>query len=379
LSAPESVTPLCPHFGACGGCQYQDIAYREQLALKQARLEEILRGAGVHDLPEIAVHSGEPWAYRNRIRLRAQHTDGVRSLGYNRTESTEFLPITTCPIATPILWTAAEALLAAAARDRDAAAWFDAAAQVEIFCNEDMTRVQLTLLCMKKPALTPLGFTRAAAAIDLPQLAGTAAVHVEVRTGRWLHTLAENGAAGLQYRVGDETYWVSRGSFFQVNRFLLETLVQLVCAGRSGSLAWDLFAGVGLFSRVLARSFTQVAAVEANPIAANDLRSALTKLGPQHTAIKSDTLDFLRTALLQRERPELIVLDPPRAGAGTEACELLQRVAPREIVYVSCDPATLARDLRALQPQYRIANLHMIDLFPQTVHIETVAVLARNS
>lgn len=379
MSAPEAATPLCPHYGVCGGCQYQDIAYRDQLDRKRARLEEILRDAALRDLPEIAVHSGEPWAYRNRIRLRAQTSDGVRSLGYNRVESNDFLPITTCPIAAPILWTAAEALLAAAARDRDAAAWFDAAAQVEIFCNDDLSRVQLTLLCMKKPALAPLSFTRAIAAIGLPQVAGAAAVHVEARTGRWLRTLAETGAAGLQYRVGDEVYWVSRGSFFQVNRFLLEILVQIVCARRSGELAWDLFAGVGLFSRVLARRFAQVTAVEANPIAVNDLRGGLCKMGEQHTAVETAALDFLRSAVLQRERPELIVLDPPRAGAGTEACELLLRVAPREIVYVSCDPTTLARDLHVLQPQYRIAELHMIDLFPQTVHIETVAVLARNS
>jgi 23S rRNA (uracil1939-C5)-methyltransferase len=373
------VTPLCPHFGACGGCQYQDIAYPEQLELKRTRLEEILRGAGVHDLPEIEVHSGEPWAYRNRIRLRMQHNDGVRSLGYNRAESTDFLPITTCPIAVSILWTAAEALLTAAACDREAAAWFDAAAQVEIFCNDDLTRVQLSLLCMKQPTLTPLSFTRAVAALHLPQLAGAAAVHVEARTGRWLHTLAETGAAGLPYRVGDEAYWVSRGSFFQVNRFLLETLVGVVCGQRSGELAWDLFAGVGLFSRVLARRFAQVTAVEANPIAANDLRAGLRKLGTQHTAVEASTLEFLHTAVLQRERPELIVLDPPRAGAGVEACELLLRLAPRAIAYVSCDPTTLARDLRVLQAQYRVADLNMMDLFPQTVHLETVAVLARNS
>jgi len=379
LSAPTTTTPLCPHFGTCGGCQYQDLAYRDQLELKRVRLDAILREAAVHDLPAIKIHSGEPWTYRNRIRLRTQHNDGVRSLGYNRADSTEYLPVTTCPISAPILWTAAEALLSATTRDRDAAAWLDAAAQVELFCNDDLSRVQLTLLCMKKPALAPLSFTRAVAAISLPQLASVAAVHLEARTGRWLNTLAETGAAGLQYRIGDEAYWVSRGSFFQVNRFLLATLVQLVCNGRSGSLAWDLYAGVGLFSRILARNFAQITAVEANPLAANDLRTGLRKVGAQHTAVEASTLDFLRSAMLQRDRPELIVLDPPRVGAGIEACELLLRVAPQEIVYVSCDPTTLARDLRILQPRYRIAELHLLDLFPQTVHIETIAVLARSS
>jgi len=379
LSAPETATPLCPHFGVCGGCQHQDLAYSEQLRLKRTRLEEILHNAGIKDLPEMAVHSGEPWAYRNRIRLRLEHIGNDRFVGYNRADSTDFLGITTCPIAAPVLWTAAEALLAAAAQDRDAAAWFDAAAQVELFCNDDLSRVQLTLLCPKKTALQPASFTRAIAALHLPQLAGAAAVQVEARTGRPLRTLAETGASGLAYRVGDESYWISRGSFFQVNRFLLLTLVDMVCNRRSGELAWDLFAGVGLFSRLLARSFSQITAVEANPTAASDLRAALGKLGAQHTAVEATTLDFLRSAVLQRDRPELIVLDPPRAGAGAEACSLLERLAPNTMVYVSCDPTTLARDLRTLQPHYRIAELHLVDLFPQTSHVETVVVLQRNS
>jgi len=378
-SALQPASPLCPHFGPCGGCQLQDITYPAQLRLKRSRLEEILRSAGLDVLPEIAVHFAGPWSYRNRIRLRLQTSGSERRVGYNHTGGSDFLPITTCPITAPVLWNAAEALLAAAAQNRDAASWFDASTQVELFCNHDLSCVQLTLLCVKKPSFAPLSFTRAMAALDLPQLAGAGAVFVGPHTGRPLRTLAETGATGLAYRVGEEAYWVSRGSFFQVNRFLLGTLVQLVCNGRSGELVWDLFAGVGLFSRVLARGFAQVTAVEANPIAANDLRSGLAKLSPQHSAVTSDVLDFLRSAVLQRDRPELIVLDPPRAGAGMEACALLLRLAPRTLVYVSCDPNTLARDLRVLHPNYRIAHLHLVDLFPQTSHIETVAVLERFS
>jgi 23S rRNA (uracil1939-C5)-methyltransferase len=354
----------------------QDITYPAQLPLKRSRLEEILHSAGLTELPDIAVHFAEPWAYRNRIRLRLQTAGGARRVGYNHAGSTEFLPITTCTIAAPVLWAAAEALLAAAAQNRDAAAWFSASTQVELFCNDDLC-VQITLFCTKKPALTPLTFGRAIAALNLPQLTGAGAVLIDAPTGRPLRTLAEHGAPGLAYRVRDETYWITRGSFFQVNRFLVETLVQLVCTGRSGAQAWDLFAGVGLFSRVLARGFAQVTAVEANPISANELRSSLARLGAQHAAVASETLDFLHSAVLQRDRPDLIVLDPPRAGAGVEACELLLRFAPRTIIYVSCDPSTLARDLRVLQTHYRIAQLHLIDLFPQTSHIETVAVLER--
>ena len=144
-----------------------------------------------------------------------------------------------------------------------------------------------------------------------------------------------------------------------------------------GELAWDLFAGVGLFARPLARQFRAVTAVEANPTAAADLTQALARIGPQHRAIQSSTLDFLRSAVLQRDHPDLLVLDPPRAGAGVEVCRLLTRLAAPSLIYLSCDPTTLARDLAVLSPQYRIEALHLIDLFPQTLHIETLAILGR--
>jgi 23S rRNA (uracil1939-C5)-methyltransferase len=229
--------------------------------------------------------------------------------------------------------------------------------------------VQVTLLCGKKNGLTRDGLARMMQAA--PQVVGVGAVLVD-RVNRPVRTLAEVGAAGLGYRVGDEAYWVTRGGFFQVNRFLLETLVELVCAGRSGAVAWDLFAGVGLFSRVLARRFAAVTAVEANGVAVGDLRVSLAKMGAAHTAVEATTLGFLQGAVLQRERAELVVLDPPRAGAGAEACALLLRLRPEQMVYVSCDPGTLARDLAVLQEAYAMERVDVVDLFPQTVHVETV-------
>jgi 23S rRNA (uracil1939-C5)-methyltransferase len=130
---------------------------------------------------------------------------------------------------------------------------------------------------------------------------------------------------------------------------------------------------------VLARRFARVTAVEANPAASADNRVALAKIGLGHAAVTATTVEFLRRAAVERERPELVVLDPPRAGAGLEACALLVRLLPRTVVYVSCDPGTLARDLAVLQGEYRMAALHLVDLFPQTAHLETVAVLERRA
>jgi 23S rRNA (uracil1939-C5)-methyltransferase len=385
-----AATPLCPHFGTCGGCQYQDLAYAEQLRIKRTLLTDLLQQAGIEATPNIELHSAKPYHYRNRIRLRVEKIDSQLRFGYNTRTTTDFLPIITCPIAAPILIQTAEALITAATEDRDAAFWLNATAEVELFVNDDLTRVQLTLFCAPRTKSPQGSFIRMINTLQIhaPQIVGAAAVAFDPRTGPTGRTLAEAGAQGLNYRVvvspeHDETYWIARGGFFQVNRFLFDTLVTLVTKTdgepRSGVLAWDLYAGVGLFSRVLARSFIRITAVEANPIAASDLRASLLKLNPHHTAIESTTLDFLRRAVLDRDRPDLIVLDPPRAGAGVEACELLNRIAAPQIVYVSCDPTTLARDLATLQPVYRITALHLVDLFPQTSHLETIVVLERRA
>jgi 23S rRNA (uracil1939-C5)-methyltransferase len=376
-----SATPRCPHFGTCGGCQYQDIAYTEQLRIKRDQLAELLQQTKIDAPADITVHSAEPYEYRNRIRLRIERIEGVLRFGYNIRATTDFLPIVVCPISAPILVQTVEALLAITLTDRDAEFWLNATAEIELFTNHDLSRVQLTLFCAPRTKVPQGSLIRVLNALKLvqPQVVGITAAAFDQRTGPTGRTLAEAGTTGLAYRVADIDYWITRGSFFQIDRFLLEDLVRLVCKDYAGDLAWDLFSGVGLFSRVLASTFTHVTAVESNATALADLRSALTKLGAKHTAAESTSLDFLRTAVLQRERPELVILDPPRAGAGIEACELLNRIAPQAIVYVSCDPATLARDLAVLQTQYTIAELHLLDLFPQTSHLETVVHLHRRS
>lgn len=388
-AAITATPPRCVHFGTCGGCQYQDLAYPEQLRIKRDRLAELMASAGIPS-PSIAVHSTPPYEYRNRIRLRLHRAEGKLCLGYNIRSTTEFLPITMCPIAAPVLWSTAQSILLAAEESTDAAFWIKAAAEVELFANHDLTRVQVTLFCAprtKPPAANQPGcFDKAFADLQrcAPQITGAAAEAFDPRTGPTGRTLAQAGSSGLIYNVGGNSYWITRGGFFQTNRFLIETLVRLVCTDsaeepRTGELAWDLYAGVGLFSRVLARTFDRVTAVEGNPSAAADLRAALARESPRSVAIQSSTADFLRRAVLDRDRPGLVVLDPPRAGAGQEVCTLLHRAGAPVVVYVSCDPVTLARDLAALHSAYAVVALHLIDLFPQTSHQETVAVLHRRS
>ena len=396
--SPERVAPGCPHFGRCGGCQLQMASAGEQLRLKHDGLADALTRAGVKFMPQIETHAAEPWGYRNRIRLRVgRDKAGSLRFGYNERNSRRFLPVHTCPISAPVLWHAAQTLLITAASSPEVDVWLSASAEVELFASDQLDRLQvLLLLDAPPPPNAERSFPQAMQAVhaSLPALAGAGAARLgpQQRARERTRTpVAGWGAAGLAYDVPfddpdgagsprAERYWVTRGSFFQVNRFLVPELVQLACRGRSGRLAWDLFAGVGLFARVLAQSFEQVTAVEGNPIAARDLNAALGKLskaGREYRAVEASTLEFLQAAVVQRERPNLVTLDPPRAGAGEAVCELLLRLCAPEIVYVSCDPETLAHDLAVLQRGYRLSALHLVDMFPQTYHQEAVAVLTR--
>ncbi len=195
------------------------------------------------------------------------------------------------------------------------------------------------------------------------------------------------GAAELTYQTKSSTYRVSAGSFFQTNRFLTDELVNLVTAGRSGELALDLYAGVGLFSTALACNFRHIISVESSQTAASDLQYNLPVNGK---AVRAATEQYL-TEQTQRagtgrvgagDSPahctDLVVMDPPRSGLGDQVTRALAGLSAPRLTYVSCDPATLARDLVPLQAAgYRVEEVHLVDLFPQTYHIESVVQLVR--
>ena len=367
--------PGCVHFGSCGGCQYQHAEYPRQLALKKSILAGLLSHAGLVDLPPITTVEGPEWGYRNRIRLRVEQTDDGLRVGYNLRGTNQFLPIRMCPIAAPVLWRASEALLQRAAADEVCARWLQATSELELFCSGDEQRLQLQLFVRDARALPTGRFAVFCEAVlqALPELTGAGAMLDPELNRRARKAWAGEtwGAAGLLLSVAGHDYWVSRGAFFQVNRYLVDRLVDLVTEEAAGDLAWDLYAGVGLFSQVLAKRFPQVIAVEGGEIAARDLTATARKSG--FTARREPALDFLHAQEHQRERPNLVVLDPPRAGLGLEAAALLGRSGAQRIVYVSCDPETLARDLAVLvRAGYRIERTSLIDLFPQTFHMESI-------
>lgn len=337
--SPERIEPACAVFGRCGGCHYQMAPYEFQVEAKIAILREVLERVGKLRAPErIRAVRGEPWGYRNR----AQFHFGRHTLGYKMAASDKVVDVEECPIAAPALNAALKALRAAR-RDRHFPRFLK---QVELFTNGGRTMVNV---------------------LETEQGRGVARGFFA-----WLAERIPGAADGeLVYEACGERFRVSHRSFFQVNRFLIEPLVECALEGAEGGEGLDLYAGVGLFTVPLARRAGRVTAVESDGSAARDLEFNLAAAGVAAEAKRMQAEQFLEGLT---KTPDFVLADPPRAGLGRRVVKELLRLRPPRLHIVSCDPATLARDLAALSGAgYEMEGLALIDLFPQTYHIESVA------
>jgi 23S rRNA (uracil1939-C5)-methyltransferase len=359
--SPERVPPVCPHFGVCGGCHYQHADYAAQVGWKKTILRETLERGGVEVPAELDVLAAEPWGYRNRIRLAF---DAAGNPGYRGRRSHAVVPVSECPIAAPLLVKAARTFAEIARKSAPVLR----PTEIALFCNADESALLATLF-VTTPAKARFDQLAKAMHERIPAFIGAELV-IEARAAYPQRRLAQWGVASLDYRAAGFDYRVDHGAFFQVNRWLVDALVERVTAGQKGILAWDLFAGVGLFAHKLAAAFERVVAVESAPFATAALAHNLRGNGGK--AVTAETLAYL-SHVRADQHPDLIVVDPPRTGLGAETTALLGKVAAPAMVYVSCDPATLTRDLRALVAfGYAIESVALADLFPQTFHLETV-------
>jgi 23S rRNA (uracil1939-C5)-methyltransferase len=338
--APERVAAPCPVFGRCGGCHYQHAPYEYQLSAKRDILVDQLRRLGKMEPPEtIVVAAAEPWGYRNRAQL---HIDG-RHIGYREAGSHSLCEVSQCPLASPKINETIHALAGMLYNPR----WPRFVRSLEIFTDEQ--QVQLNVVATDQP--------------------------VAKRFFDWcaeeIPGLVENA---LDYQG---RFRVSRNSFFQVNRFLLDKLVEVALEGAEGETALDLYAGVGLFSLALARGFREVTAVESGSGAVRDLQFNAERAGLANLRAERQTAEEYLQKL--ERAPDFVLLDPPRAGLGKAVVRRLAELRPRQVTIVSCDPATLARDLAGLTAAgYRVEQMTLVDLFPQTFHLETVLRLGRS-
>ncbi len=381
----QRVEPHCPYFFRCGGCHYQHAAYEEQLRLKSDILRETLRRTAKLDWPgEIRVHSAEPWAYRNRTRMRLRAAPDFAA-GYYRLGTHELLAVEQCPISSPLINRALQALWELGRGGQIA----PELTELEFFANAADDRLLAAFFSsLHKPAQGTADALAAALQAKVPETAGVS-LFEQRRSGRAQgqgrspmdeldapvegRAYATAGDKALAYEAAGVKYRVSGGSFFQTNRFLADKLVELVTAGRSGSKALDLYAGVGLFAAVLAKSFDKVTAVESAPSSSSDLQR---NVPGNVSAVQDRTELFLKSS--PGMKADLVVVDPPRAGLGEAAARALAAIRAPRITYVSCSPATLARDLVVLVGAgWRVDEVNLVDMFPQTYHIETVAQLVR--
>ena len=338
-ASPERVAPPCPLFTRCGGCHYQHAPYEFQLARKVEILREQLRRVGkIEYTGEIETISGPPLGYRNRAQFRMNYGQGANGqIGYLAPRSHTLVPVTgDCPILSPRL---NQALAEMRARLNDAR-FPRFAHSIELFTNE--TDVQVNVLETDRP--------------------------VAKSFYEWCGSVV-----AVDYATSVGTFRVSPRSFFQVNRFLIENLVDAALQNAEGKSALDLYAGVGLFALPLAKRFEKLIAVEAGVSAARDLEVNVERAKVTMQTERARVEDFLRSFA---DTPDFVLLDPPRAGLGKTVVTQLERLAPPRMTIVSCDPATLARDVAALTG-YRMERVTLVDLFPQTYHLETVVHLSR--
>jgi len=375
-AAPERVAAPCPYFGRCGGCHYQHIPYDAQLRYKTEILRETLSRIGrVRWDGPIDTHASPPFGYRNRtqwkIRTAQEDSTAPAGIGYFEAGSTRLCAVDECAILSPRLAETLATLRTMVAAGKTLAA-ID---EIEAFADAADEKILLNLSSERLTA-SPQAIASALRAA----LPSVESILVQDRRADKFELF---GPGYLSYSEGGAEFRVGHLSFFQVNRFLIDALVEGVIGDSKGRLALDLFAGVGLFTVALTKRFDRVMGVESNLAAAKDLEVNLQSSGgvsPTHRHATAEA--FLAH---WQERPDLVVLDPPRAGVEPETLARLKKLAPWRINYLSCDPATLARDLAALvggqeaPGPYEIRDINLFDILPQTYHMEALVRLKRRT
>ena len=367
--APGRVESRCPHFAECGGCAYQHFDPAAQAALKESVLRDALRRAGTPWEGPLVVRPSPPEGWRTRATLHVDHgRDGKVRLGFHREGSHEVVDVERClQLSAP--------MMAAARGLRDALATRPgigrAVRDVELAESFDGRRLVASL----ETSLEPTQTAGAASIADaVPGLTGLGLVTGEGRRRRFLLL---RGDAHVDATVHGLHLRAHVQSFFQANRFLVDALVQEVLDRTpAGGSVLDLYAGVGLFALPLGRRAEEVRGLELNPTAVEDARANVEAAGLTHVRIHSG--DVREMAEWPPRPDERIVLDPPRTGAGADVVRMVAARKPASVVYVSCDPPTLGRDLKVFAAEgYAPDSIAGFDLFPDTFHLETVVHLAR--
>ncbi|MEA2172607.1 MAG: rRNA (uracil1939-C5)-methyltransferase [Blastocatellia bacterium] len=328
--SPVRIEPPCPYFGRCGGCDFQQLSYEAQLASKVEIIRDCLRRIARIEPPQEIPITASPQDWRYRSRAQWQYDSIKEHLGYFERGSHKVCDVVECPVLVPALQ---ETLLDLRSRLKDGSLPLEVQEFQAVAGDEGASL--------------------------FPPLNGGEAREV------------------TRYIAG-ENYRFSAGGFFQINHELLAPLVNAALAGAHGETALDLYCGAGLFTLPLARRFTRVTGIEASAHAVAYARRNLADAGLTNASVHSATVSSWLTQHGPGLAPiDYLLLDPPRTGAEDGAINAIIQLRPQHIAYVSCDPATLARDLKQLlNIGYHLDTITAFDMFPQTHHVETVAHLS---
>ncbi|WP_346675207.1 23S rRNA (uracil(1939)-C(5))-methyltransferase RlmD [Enorma phocaeensis] len=379
--SPNRIQPPCPFVGLCGGCPWGALRREDQLAAKSENLRSALARIGRFSADDIdrlvrpIRHTEDAWGYRNKIELAVREENGHVVLGMHGLDPDQIIRIDRCPLfekAFPKALKSAAGALSYLGNSRD------------LSLERVGVRASRRTKALEVALWTPTGgFPRAHVARVLEDaLKPTSIVRVMTKGERKARRVVKNellaGQGSWTERIGSEVMCVSAPSFFQVNTAAAEILIDLVMDALNpgeDDIACDLYCGAGTFTLPLARRCAWVSAVESYGPAVRDLRRNLERAGLDNVdAIGGDAV---------REFPadevDVLVVDPPRAGLDPQAVELISDTSARDVAYVSCDPATLARDLARFVERdvFEPVTVTPVDLFPETFHCETVVHLSR--
>lgn len=376
-ASPDRADPPCPYFGICGGCQWQHLAYPAQLDWKRRMLEELLIRIGKLEGVPVApmVEPGAPWEYRARAHFKV--IGGARPcIGFHRRESNRVVDIDRCPLLDPRL----NALLHEMRHMRHPSFFslFQRLREAWVALGTGTGEMLLSLFARAQDrGALRLVFHVLQAAV--PGLAGVTLLEGDPRQGPRLLDWA--GSQVLHEEVGDARFRIGATAFFQVSGLAASRLTSLVVdgAGLTGAeRVLELYSGVGTFTVPLAKQAREMVGIEANPSAVADAEVNLRHNGCTTARIVQSQVEQALPLLAAEGRWDLVLLDPPRQGCSRSVLDLLTSTRTSRLVYVSCDPSTLARDMGVLvRSGFRCVSCRPIDLFPQTFHLETVAVLER--
>jgi 23S rRNA (uracil1939-C5)-methyltransferase len=383
--SPDRRLPPCPVYPRCGGCTLQHWSYEAEAAYKAERVQDaLLHIAGVAVTPAPIRQAPQPYRYRTKAAYPWTGRPGEAGLGLYARRSHQVVVTDRCLIQDPLLDDVLQAAVKAANALRlepyDEAGDRGVLRHLVVRASRSDRRTLALVVTARRDGRLRAWAERLME--DVPHLVGVALSVQRRRTNRILGGPAERlaGRLHLEERVGGFRFRLAPDAFFQVNPDETEALLDAVAeaAGQStGDVAWDLYAGVGVLASVLARAGFRVTAVESEPAAVASGRESARLNGLPLSFVTANAEAAVRQLLAEGPRPTVVTVDPPRSGLRPAVVEGLREAAADRVIYVSCDPETLARDVARLKDRYAVLSAVPIDLFPRTDHVETVLTLER--